>query len=136
MQASSTDAAAVAADEGSPVASLAVSLETMEETIDDMVCTTVSKADGNPPQQEEVGHVTTGTAGLATTYIPVSAPGGTSLAKEATNLSAASERTTDVGNVAGEASAVAGAHRRHRMFRKKRPKPHNRSKQSQWMIPR
>ena len=75
--------------------------------IDDMVWTTVSKADGNPPQQEEVGHVTTGTAGLATTDIPVSAPGGTSEAKEATNLSAESEMTTDVGNAAGEASAVA-----------------------------
>ncbi len=55
MQASSTDAAAVAADEGSPVASLAVSLETMQENIDGTVWTTVSKADGNPPQQEDVG---------------------------------------------------------------------------------
>ena len=46
-------------------------------------------------------------AGPASKDIPVPAPGGTSEAKEATNLSAESEMTTDVGNAAGEASAVA-----------------------------
>ena len=79
----------------------------MEETIHDMECTNVSNADGHPPQQEGVEHVTTGSTGLATTNIPVSAPGGTSEAKEPTYPSAESEKTTAVGNATGEASAVA-----------------------------
>ena len=93
MQALPTNAAAEAAGGGSAVAE-------PPTTITDPDWTSLSN-------EGDMTKLTQDTAGPASKDIPVPAPGGTSEAKEATNLSAESKMTTDVGNAAGVAFAVA-----------------------------
>ena len=93
MQALPTNAAAEAAGEASAVAEAP---------------TTVTDPDWTFLFNEgDMTKLTQDAAGPASKDVPVPAPGGTSEAKEATNLAAESAMTTGVRNAAGVAFAVA-----------------------------